>query len=595
MEENKNKTEDDFLKSINGIAGGDMNYSAVKDFVCPVMTIPETIIKSTAGVTDGKSAEDFIQERLNRIQELRKKGRKVVLNNNKDKEIPKRSIFKEIMWWCAGADRNLLYMCPADHSKYVGIGTVILFTAIMAMISSWFAFNTIGTNGQGIWGWAFLFAPLWGGMIFFLDRFITNTMYSDGKVTISWLEFRSALPRIIISIFIGIVISTPLELKIFNDKIIYEIELHKGEEKEEFIKKNPNPEIAKYEYEIEHRKQLMEKNDATIKQKEYDKEHPFAPVNSTTTTEDTVTGKTSVKGGGTNTQYMKDVTKRLTDEISDLKDENKTLHNEIVDFQQKIDSAKKNITDDNFHYDKGLIRQIQALHEIAMKDYKDKNTYLQPLSLSDFSPQKYIDYYSVPLILFLIISVLTWLRKELSVRDKIKKTFLFLLGLIILILVYQFVWNDISRLFYFITTPVGLIMMLFIIIDVSPVFYKMMLADGAYDKLLHEEKKIIEDRIRLDLAKELYKLDNSDISKMSAFVFSDTYKKMKGREMEYSKVFDTQENNNKEAVDDLTAENNELREYVIEQKKQVIKAAYAAWCQAMKNAIIKKTKDESSK
>ena len=44
-------------------------------------------------------------------------------------------------------------------------------------------------------------------------------MYSDGKVTISWREFYSGLPRIIMAIFLGIVISTPLEMKIFEDRI----------------------------------------------------------------------------------------------------------------------------------------------------------------------------------------------------------------------------------------------------------------------------------------------------------------------------------------------------------------------------------------
>jgi len=44
-------------------------------------------------------------------------------------------------------------------------------------------------------------------------------MYSDGKHTISWAELQSGLPRIIMAIFLGLVISTPLEMKIFNDRI----------------------------------------------------------------------------------------------------------------------------------------------------------------------------------------------------------------------------------------------------------------------------------------------------------------------------------------------------------------------------------------
>ena len=49
-------------------------------------------------------------------------------------------------------------------------------------------------------------------------------MYSDGKHTISGYELLAGLPRIIIAIFLGIVISTPLELKIFEDRINFQIE-----------------------------------------------------------------------------------------------------------------------------------------------------------------------------------------------------------------------------------------------------------------------------------------------------------------------------------------------------------------------------------
>jgi hypothetical protein len=65
-----------------------------------------------------------------------------------------------------------------------------------------------------------LFGLFWGFVIIFnLDRLIVNTMYSDGEVTISWQEFKSGLPRILLAIFLGIVISTPLEMKIFEDRI----------------------------------------------------------------------------------------------------------------------------------------------------------------------------------------------------------------------------------------------------------------------------------------------------------------------------------------------------------------------------------------
>ena len=121
----------------------------------------------------------------------------------------------ELLWSCAGVNKAVLRQCPSDYSKYAGIGGMILFTAIMAAISGgyalYFVFNSYEIAG--------LFGIFWGLLIFNLDRFIVNTMYSDGKHTISWAEIRSGLPRIIMAVFLGLVISTPLEMKIFSDQI----------------------------------------------------------------------------------------------------------------------------------------------------------------------------------------------------------------------------------------------------------------------------------------------------------------------------------------------------------------------------------------
>ena len=124
-------------------------------------------------------------------------------------------LLNEFLWMCAGVNRRILVKCPEDWAKYAGQGGLILFTALMAMLSGGYAFSTIFGD---MWLSAF-FGIFWGLLIFNLDRFIVNTMYSDGKHTISRMEFVAGLPRLIIAVFIGIVISTPLEMKIFEDRI----------------------------------------------------------------------------------------------------------------------------------------------------------------------------------------------------------------------------------------------------------------------------------------------------------------------------------------------------------------------------------------
>ena len=139
-------------------------------------------------------------------------------NNNmkSGKKELKAGWYNNFLWWCAGVNREVLRQCPTEWAKYAGMGGTIFSTACMAALSGGYAISTVFDNTTI----AVMFGLFWGFVIIFnLDRLIVNTMYSDGEVTISWLEFKSGLPRIIMAIFLGIVISTPLEMKIFEDRI----------------------------------------------------------------------------------------------------------------------------------------------------------------------------------------------------------------------------------------------------------------------------------------------------------------------------------------------------------------------------------------
>ncbi|QUB60855.1 DUF4407 domain-containing protein [Prevotella melaninogenica] len=143
-------------------------------------------------------------------------------------------LLNEFLWTCAGVNKKILRQCRADYAKYAGMGGTILFTALMAMFSGGYAMYFVFANPDieklstdHIDGHAQLmaicFGIFWGLLIFNLDRFIVNTMYSDGKHTISKDEIIGGLPRIIMAIFLGIVISTPLEMKIFEDRIDHQL------------------------------------------------------------------------------------------------------------------------------------------------------------------------------------------------------------------------------------------------------------------------------------------------------------------------------------------------------------------------------------
>lgn len=131
----------------------------------------------------------------------------------------------EFLWFCAGVHRGLLRRCPTDHAKYAGMGGTILATALLASLSGGFALFTVFKTQTA----AIFFGIFWGFVIFNLDRFIVSTMHSDGKANISGREIMSALPRLIIAVFLGIIIAHPLKLRVFEREIGYEIEQLKNE------------------------------------------------------------------------------------------------------------------------------------------------------------------------------------------------------------------------------------------------------------------------------------------------------------------------------------------------------------------------------
>lgn len=120
---------------------------------------------------------------------------------------------KEFFWFCAGTSRALLKRCPTESSKFTGIGAAVFFTGLLAAFSGGYAFFTVFENA---W-WSIAFALLWGAIIFNLDRFIVATMRK--KNGLKWMEILQASPRILLAILLAIVISKPLELRIFKKEI----------------------------------------------------------------------------------------------------------------------------------------------------------------------------------------------------------------------------------------------------------------------------------------------------------------------------------------------------------------------------------------
>ena len=164
------------------------------------------------------------------------------MNEHVDYQVKEASGVTKFLWWCAGADSQILkYSSHSDHVKYVGIGGVVLATAVLAFLSMGFAMHIIFSYPDpagakdpvtgnvlmhGNWFVTIPVAIIWSIIILNLDRFIvSSTGKGDGKETMGFIELFNALPRIGMAVLIGFCISAPLETYIFQKEIQREWQL----------------------------------------------------------------------------------------------------------------------------------------------------------------------------------------------------------------------------------------------------------------------------------------------------------------------------------------------------------------------------------
>jgi len=119
---------------------------------------------------------------------------------------------QDFFLFCSGVEPSVLEKCPTDRNKYAGIGATVFFTGVLAFFSSGYALFTVFDS----YALAAAFGMIWGLMIFNLDRYIVMSMKSNGK----WgRDFMVAFPRLLMAVLLALVISKPLELKIFEKEI----------------------------------------------------------------------------------------------------------------------------------------------------------------------------------------------------------------------------------------------------------------------------------------------------------------------------------------------------------------------------------------
>ena len=136
-----------------------------------------------------------------------------------------KDILYHCFWWIAGAKVEYLKKYETEHEKYFHMGMTIFLTWLLATMGGTYAFYIIFGN----FGFALIAGLVWGLIIFNLDRYMMVTIKKNGtvlrrltfgeKINNFIQEIIPTIPRVIIALILGILITTPLEVYIFKDQI----------------------------------------------------------------------------------------------------------------------------------------------------------------------------------------------------------------------------------------------------------------------------------------------------------------------------------------------------------------------------------------
>ena len=119
--------------------------------------------------------------------------------------------FRRFVLALSGAHMQTLDLVPTERPRFESLGWAILVTSGLAVVSMWFALaSAAGINGI----LAIPVAIFWGFVIMGIDRWLVTSMPIDQNR--KWLI---AIPRVLLAILLGTLISTPLVLRVFQSEI----------------------------------------------------------------------------------------------------------------------------------------------------------------------------------------------------------------------------------------------------------------------------------------------------------------------------------------------------------------------------------------
>lgn len=260
---------------------------------------------------------------------------------------------KEFFWLCSGASFALLKRCPTEHSKYVGIGATIFFTGLLAGLSSGYALYSVFDS----MGYACFFGIIWGLMIFNLDRLIVLSMRKSNH---RYKEILQATPRFLLAILIALVISKPLEIKIFEKEITTEV----ATLSQEILKEQELSIKLRYNFSLDSLKDERSKLNSETKEKQLKRDELFKIASE----EADGTGGTKKRNAGPIYRIKERDALRVQEELERLETGN---NQRILNIQAAINELQNDMNEDIENLGapnmSGLSFKLTALNRLGHK------------------------------------------------------------------------------------------------------------------------------------------------------------------------------------------------------------------------------------
>jgi hypothetical protein len=137
-------------------------------------------------------------------------------------------MFSRFLLSLVGIREAILEQAPSDRARYLSLGAILLGTATIAAVSMTFA---IGMAARAPLPLAVLLGIGWGAFILVLDRaMIIGMSKQKGWVRTAVM----VVPRVGLAFLLGVVVSTPIVLQIFDREIQTQIKVEQAENESDY-------------------------------------------------------------------------------------------------------------------------------------------------------------------------------------------------------------------------------------------------------------------------------------------------------------------------------------------------------------------------